>query len=143
MFDRKNYIITTRSEKYKSWKWYIELQEKFVVKEHEYENFESDAFIGKLPINIGVEFSRWILGNPEILDIVYRRFILEEYDNKLEANLLHDAAIYFSYKNNYGDASRNLIYVYRRLVKVITGEIDSVESDEYKRLLLSVKGAFE
>lgn len=139
------YICTTNPDDFQSWTWFQEYRAM---------RAKSDAYLaagGKpiispkiyaepLPVELGLQFSEWVMATPEVRDMVYRRFVCGDYDNEREGALLRDAEEYFKEKHTEGYGSFGAIW--SALEKVILGEITSTHSQEYENLILTFSWAF-
>ncbi len=94
-----------------------------------------------LPVELGLQFSEWVMATPEVRDMVYRRFVCGDYDNEREGALLRDAEEYFISVHSADGGAFGAPW--RPLGKVITGEISEVRSQGYKDLLLASAWAFK
>ena len=135
------YVVTSDSSEYESWEWYREYQIMYQAKKRGAQPSSlHDYGGGPMPVQLGIDFSRWVMRTPEIRDIVYRRFIEGDYDNALEGNLLSDSTYYFLSKERVAGAFLASCWIH--LAKVFRGEIESVEAPEYRASLLNSKYAF-
>ncbi len=141
--DKQDYVCTTKASDWASWDWFQDY--------HRYSDGYKSGTIpepkidygsGPLPIEVGVQFGKWVLETPEIRDIVYRRFVIGDYDNTLEGNLLGFAKTYFLRKIHIRGFSSFLAICWPPLAKILTGQMDSVESAEYRAALLKSVWAF-
>ena len=96
----KAHICGTNSKEFENREWFRDYL-RFV--DWDKSGALPDALVNSrdqpLEVELGVEYAQWIIETPELLDIIYRRFIFCEYDNELEGNLLHFSAIYFMRKS--------------------------------------------
>ena len=135
------YVVTSDSSEYESWEWYREYQIMYQAKKRgDQPSNLHDYGGGPMPVQLGIDFSCWVMRTPEIRDIVYRRFIEGDYNNTLEGNLLSDSTYYFLSKERVAGVALASCWIH--LAKVLRGEIESVNTSEYRASLLKSKYAF-
>ena len=138
-----SYTCGTSSRDYRHWGWYIEYADLlFLVKQGERVEFVESYEGGKLPLKLGIEFSTWVMGTPELRDIVFRRFVQGDYENKLEGKLLTDAVEFYSLSRGIKGGLGYLPVCWLQIAKIINGEIPSVDSEQFGEELLKSSFAF-
>ncbi len=106
------------------------------MQSREYARIDYEA--NPLPVDLGLKFAIWIMSKPEICDIVYRRFVLEDFDNKLDAKLLANAALYFEVQNGFRSVGLRQMGIYTSLASQLKSgrkifSIDKFRGDLLKR----------
>jgi hypothetical protein len=132
-----SYTPTTQAEDYKSWPWF---QDYLKYAEQEKAGIlaapKLDYGTRPTPVSLGLNIARWAMRTPEIRDIVWRRFVQGNYDNKLEEWLLSIAETYFRYKEGIQAGIGSLDAIIRT-EHVLNGDVASVDDPEFRQLLLS------
>ena len=140
---KSEYVVTTDSAEYESWEWYREyLQSVELARSGTLPHAKKDFQNKPLKVELGVKYSRWILETPELLDIIFRRFIFGNYENELEGNLLHFSAIFFMRRNEISGNEGFLGICWGALEKLLKQEITSLDSPQFRADLLKNKFAF-
>jgi hypothetical protein len=131
------------SSEFNDWDWYCEYRSQIEAAKTN-PNIEWSKAIDsdRLPVDIGIDFSRWVLETPELSDIVYRRIVLGDYDNVLEANLLSDATQYFLNKRRILGGGGLLSACWLSLADVLRGNIEAIDTPAFRASLLKSKFTF-
>jgi hypothetical protein len=140
----EKYTCTTDIGDFRNWDWYKEYQvllgrqrKTLDIPNHE-QNLESAA----LPLQVGIDFAKWVIKTPEVRDMLYRRFILKNWEDHLEAQLLMSASDYFIRKYEIPGVGTFLGVAWDPIAKVVSGEMASAESPEFRNALLATSFAF-
>ena len=141
---QQGYECTTRASDYEKWTWFKDyLKFDSAYKSGELPQPKLDFEGGPLPLEYGVEYAEWILVTPEVRDIVYRRFVLGQFDNTTEGNLLSFSKIYFCRKNGiHPNVRANFSVCLRPIAEILQGKLASPRTKEFSVALLSSSWAF-
>lgn len=136
---KSQYKITTDSDEYETWPWYLE----YLGLERSPSRARMKSRSGKVPIEVGVQFARWIMETPELRDVIYRRFVLGDYDNETEKMHLTIAPRYFFLKCEEVESSAFLSVTWHQIARVLDGQMDSVESHEFREAISPLSKIFD
>ena len=82
------------------------------------------------------------MSTPEVRDLIYRRFVMEDYNNIREGNLLDYSVIYFEYEKNASGINSRVANTWHLIGEMMKGEMKPVESAEFRERLLSMHWDF-
>lgn len=133
----QDYKTETNYEEYKSWPWfqdYLRLVEMAIPAK------DPDV----LPVAVGESFCKWVLGTPEVRDIVYRGFVLSEIEDELEEMLLGLAIRYFLLRSGISEKqSAHLTSCWQVLKLILEGELSPPNHPDVREKLLRHSWAFK
>ena len=139
-----SYVCTTQYEDYENWDWFQDYlhsveREKIRISR---QGPASHVVATPMSVSIGIQFGKWVIDTPEVRDIVYRRFVLGDYDNEAEGHLLSFASIHFMRKSNIKESNAFLAVCWRPIASILQGKLKSPDSDGYRKALLQASFAF-
>ncbi|WP_152491199.1 hypothetical protein [Roseovarius sp. THAF27] len=134
---KPSYEITTDFTEYQAWPWfqeYLALSEAAPI--------AKDAKI--LPVSVGEAYCTWVLGTPEVRDIVYRGYVLHKVEDDLEDSLLGTSTRYFLLRNNISEKnSANLTACWQVLELILMGDLSPPPHEDVRDRLLRHSWAFK
>jgi len=138
-----DYEPDSLTKEYATWPWYIDyLRYVDLEKQGNLPAAAYDYADQSLPVDVGVKFGEWVLQVTEVRDLVYDRFVKGNFDDEVAGNLLSFATAYFLYANRIKGGSGLLAICWRPIAQILSGEMESVFSNDYRNELLKSSFAF-
>lgn len=141
---KQDYVCTTEICDHKEWVWFQEyLEFNSAYKAGKLPEPKWDFQGGPLPLEYGLAYAQWVLDTPGVRDVIYRRFVLGQYENAAEGNLLSFATIFFLRKNDIDTNANSVLSIcHRPIAKILQGQIASPKTKKYTQELLRSSWAF-
>jgi len=135
-------LNTTSSKDYSEWQWFKDYLVH--VEKHKVDGAPKNTtfYSNTVPVEIAINYADWAIKTPEIRDIIYRLFFLEDDSRREDSVMSTFSILFFQHEKNIAGAGIALSKTWKPITKILSGETKSARAPDFRESLLKLSTVF-